>query len=87
MQAFVGCKIILAEEMSKGQFDFRKSNLLNADFMAKMDLPPYDDCTPGYVVVYPNPDGSKYYAWSPKDVFERAYRRIYTDEKELISTY
>ena len=34
----------------------------------------------GYKVVYP--DG--YVSWSPKDVFETAYREITIGEKELI---
>ena len=28
----------------------------------------------GYKVVYSQPDGSEYTLWSPKDVFEKAYR-------------
>ena len=28
----------------------------------------------GYKVVYPQPDGSEYTSWSPKEVFEEAYR-------------
>jgi hypothetical protein len=48
---------------------------------------PATPATDGYHVVYSNPDGSKYHSWSPKDVFERSYRRIETDEKQLISTY
>ena len=35
----------------------------------------------GYKVVYENPDGSKYETWSPKDVFELAYRKINDDKK------
>lgn len=30
--------------------------------------------TPGYHVQYTNPDGSTYYSWSPKDVFEKSYQ-------------
>ena len=36
-----------------------------------------NDCAEGidgYKVVYPQPDGSTYESWSPKDVFEKAYR-------------
>jgi hypothetical protein len=39
---------------------------------------------PGYLVVYPNPEGD-YKSWSPKDVFEAAYRPISDREKELIN--
>lgn len=34
----------------------------------------------GYRVVYPD----NYISWSPKDVFETAYREITESEKELI---
>ena len=30
----------------------------------------------GYKVVYSQPDGSEYTSWSPKDVFEEAYREV-----------
>ena len=36
-----------------------------------------NDCAEGidgYKVVYPQPDGSTYESWSPKDVFEESYR-------------
>ena len=32
------------------------------------------DGSQGYKVVYPQPDGSTYESWSPKDVFEESYR-------------
>jgi hypothetical protein len=34
---------------------------------------------PGYKVIYPG-----YVSWSPKDVFENAYREITQDERELV---
>lgn len=34
------------------------------------------DGVEGYKVVYPQPDGSEYTSWSPKDVFEEAYREV-----------
>lgn len=30
----------------------------------------------GYQVIYTQPDGSEYTSWSPKDVFEEAYRLV-----------
>jgi hypothetical protein len=36
---------------------------------------------PGYLVVYP--DG--YRSWSPKEVFETAYRKLTTGERVLVS--
>lgn len=80
MQAYIGTKIILAEEMDEFTFKCRKEGSTpKADVQVETRA--------GYLVVYPNPDGSKYESWSPKDVFERSYRRIFKDEKELISTY
>lgn len=38
--------------------------------------PELKDGVEGYKVVYPQPDGSKYTSWSPKDVFEEAYREV-----------
>jgi hypothetical protein len=88
MQAYVGCKVVLAEECSKECFDRHKANgfpventFEDGDRKADMEY------TEGYHVVYSNPDGSKYHSWSPKDQFERSYRRVFTDEKILISQY
>jgi len=39
----------------------------------------------GYHVHYSNPNGSKYDSWSPKNVFERAYREVSEDEKSLLT--
>lgn len=86
MKSYIGAKIIVAEPMSKQEFDFRKNNLLQQDMEQDVDLPEFQACDHGYLVGYSNPDGSIYYAWSPKDVFERAYREISDDEKELILT-
>lgn len=50
-----------------------------------------NDCAEGidgYKVVYPQPDGSTYESWSPKDVFEDAYTEISLDTqlmKEKVS--
>lgn len=41
-----------------------------------------EDPAPGYKVVYE--DG--YESWSPKDVFERCYREITSEEANLINT-
>lgn len=38
--------------------------------------PELKDGVEGYKVVYPQPDGSEYISWSPKDVFEEAYREV-----------
>ncbi len=76
MKAYLGAKIILAEPMSDAQF--------NAKFKNKED----DGCkmaAAGYHVQYSNPNGTTYDAWSPKSVFERAYREVSEDEVKLIN--
>jgi hypothetical protein len=87
MQAYIGCKIILAEECCKEAFEAAKNSEFEGgfDFDTKIETP--INPTPGYHVVYSNPDGSKYHSWSPKEQFDRSYRRIETDEKVLISSY
>ena len=49
--------------------------------------------TPGYLVEY-GENGDNYYSWSPKDVFERAYRvsethidRMYIEKEQLKERY
>ena len=74
MEAYIGCKVILAEPMDKNQFE--------ADY--KGGPTEYHKGEEGYHVQYSNPDGSTYDSWSPKDVFERAYRPVSEDEKALI---
>lgn len=76
MKAFIGTKIILAESMTDLEFDlkFRGKNF-EAGTASRQ----------GYHVKYSNPDGSRYGSWSPKDVFERAYREVSDDEKELLN--
>ena len=88
MQAYLGCKIILAEKCSKEAFETAKAGeFADGEFDLEGKSEASVERIPGYHVVYPNPDGSKYHSWSPKEVFERAYRRIHTDEKVLISSY
>jgi len=76
MKAFIGTKIILAEPMSKAKFNGSVKNQESCQGDAELD---------GYHVQYSNPDGSTYDSWSPKDVFERAYRPVSADEAELIN--
>jgi hypothetical protein len=44
------------------------------------------DGVEGYKVVYPQPDGSTYESWSPKDVFEDAYRCLRPYERVSIKS-
>ncbi len=64
MEKYLGTKMIEAEPMTRGAFNAVKG----------VNIPVSDSCYSdmGYMVVYE--DGYK--SWSPKDVFEKAYRRI-----------
>ena len=64
MEKYIGVKMIAAEPMTRGAFNASKGVWMPID----------DACynEPGYKVVYE--DG--YTSWSPKEVFEAAYRRI-----------
>jgi hypothetical protein len=61
MKKYIGVKMVEAEPMSR--FDYCESRGWNVP----LDESPMDD---GYLIKYP--DG--YVSWSPKDVFEEAYR-------------
>ena len=73
MEQFIGTKIVQAEPMTRGEHwgsDAVDAIMRNAGgAMEKAVLDTFDDA--GYRVVYE--DG--YQSWSPKDVFENAYRR------------
>lgn len=72
MDTYIGTKMLCAKEMTRGEYN----KLRGWDIPA--DENPEDA---GYLVEYhdggkPNhPDFKGYISWSPKDVFERAYRR------------
>lgn len=74
MQSFIGTKVIIAEPMDECTF---LSTVKGQDVSGR-------ETRPGYIVIYPNPDGD-YKSWSPKEVFEQAYRPISDAEKELIT--
>lgn len=61
MKQYIGTKVIQARPMTRGEYNKYRGWPIPADES------PYDD---GYLVHYP--DG--YESWSPKDVFEAAYR-------------
>ena len=73
MKKYLGVKVIKAEPMSKEMFESIKGS---KEFIGTK--------TEGYKVVYP--DG--YVSWSPKDVFEEAYKEInkldYSDAVEIL---
>lgn len=70
MKKYIGCKIIKAEEMDECSFlsKFKKEDVSNRE------------TRPGYHVKYP--DG--YHSWSPKEVFESAYREVTNGEMSLL---
>jgi hypothetical protein len=74
MQAYIGSKIVRAEPMT------------DTDFVGKIKPSQWAQPTgkPGYHVQYAQPDGSRYDSWSPKAVFEEAYRPVSDGEKEMI---
>ena len=73
MKSYIGAKIIKAEEMDKLTFlEKIKGEEVNRDNLSQE----------GYHVQYP--DG--YDSWSPKHVFEEAYREISEGEKVIISS-
>jgi hypothetical protein len=70
MNQYIGCKIISAEPMDECTFlkVHKGENVDNRE------------TRPGYFVVYP--DGYK--SWSPKEVFEGAYRKVTPAERSLL---
>ena len=72
MKSYIGTKIINAEPMDENTF---LRTVKNKDVTNK-------ETRPGYLVVYA-PDAYK--SWSPKDVFEQAYRPIDDGELKLIN--
>ncbi len=63
MEKYLGVKLIEAEPALKG-FNLKESKNISAESLEE-----------GYKVVYE--DG--YESWSPKDVFEKAYRKVNSD--------
>lgn len=72
-KSYIGSKIIRAIPMTRE--DWWRETI-------KGVVDKYDTFTEGYKVTYE--DGYK--SWSPKEVFERSYREITENEKELVNT-
>lgn len=68
LKTYIGTKIVEAEPATRGEAWARKSKLNEAEVARIIEQMPED----GYRVRYP--DG--YESWSPKDVFEAAYRPV-----------
>jgi len=71
MKTFIGTKIVQAEQMGKNDFDvkFKGAEVSSSDLQKD-----------GYHVKYDN----GYDSWSPKGVFEQAYRLITNNEASLV---
>ena len=66
MKTYIGTKQVMAEpmdELAAVEKGFARKNEDNHEWRQ------------GYHVQYTNPDGSTYDSWSPKQVFEQAYKR------------
>ena len=74
MKTYIGTKIIQADPMNA--LTFAATIRPIPDLMISTD----PQSQPGYKVVYP--DG--YISWSPKNVFEAAYREVTPEEKTLL---
>jgi len=70
MEKYIGTKIIAAEPMDECTFlaNYKSENVSNRE------------TRPGYHVLYPD----NYHSWSPKDVFEGAYRKVTDLESDLL---
>lgn len=67
MKQYIGTKMIQAEPATREEFAAVKRNAADQPGTLKKPIDPMED---GYMVIYP--DG--YISWSPKTVFEKAYR-------------
>jgi len=76
MDRYIGTKIILAEPMDEGAAMFNGFVKQERALVVESD----GSTRAGYKVVYE--DG--YTSWSPKETFERAYRKITDGELELL---
>lgn len=76
---YIGCKIIKAKSSTYGEYKNEKYG--DAPFESKIP-----DDVPGYLVIYPGiGDSKEHVSWSPKTVFETAYREINENELQFIS--
>lgn len=73
MRSYLGAKIIDAKQMTYGTYVLAGNSSVNKEIEAEAD---------GYMVVYP--DG--YTSWSPKAVFEEAYRPVNDAEKGMVAS-
>ena len=67
LKKYIGTKVVEARPMNEIDAEYIGYARKNSDNHEWRD---------GYHVRYTNPDGSFYDSWSPKDVFEKAYREV-----------
>lgn len=82
MKSYIGCKIINAIESTYWDYFKEKYGIERFETFLK-DHPENRE---GYKVIYPpiGDENKPYISWSPKEVFEKAYRIIENSEIELI---
>ncbi len=76
MKTYIGAKIIQGEPMDDVTFQIQYK-------FASRDRDANEETKSGYHVVYANPNG-EYHSWSPKDVFENAYREVTKGEVRMV---
>lgn len=69
LKKYIGTKVVKARPMNEIDAESIGYARKNSD---------HHEYREGYHVQYTNPDGSTYDSWSPKDVFENAYREVGT---------
>lgn len=71
MKLYIGTKILKAQPMNLGDYNAHRGWDIPAD---------EDPAKEGYLVQYDN----DYQSWSPKEVFEAAYRLVTSDEIKTV---
>ena len=69
LKKYIGTKVVKARPMNEIDAESIGYARKNSD---------HHEYREGYHVRYTNPDGSTYDSWSPKDVFEKAYKLVET---------
>lgn len=83
MKNYIGTKIIKAKLMTLSEYKKEKYGL-------DATINESDNTIQGYMVLYPpigGEDIEPYKSWSPKQVFEKAYREIDNTEISLINGF
>lgn len=75
MEKYIGTKVILAEPMTDFEFSQKVRPLPQV-----LEIDSHGTGKLGYLVVYE--DGYK--SWSPRETFERAYRKVTEAELKLL---